>query len=87
MTEGVLVALIAGVFGLLAELLRRGTRDKTAHDAMATQLAEVAATTHETRRDVGGLRAELRAARDRVDYLDRRIDLLGATRPSGKDTP
>lgn len=73
-----MIAMVGGVFGLLAELLRRdsnrGSRDVKAHDAMAVELRGLARAVKVTQRDVGGMRADLRQASARLDRVDSRLD-------------
>lgn len=76
--SAVLVAAVTGVFGLLGELLRReskrGNRDKRAHDDMSTAVEHLTDLVKDTRRDVGGLRGDVRGLTGRVDHLDRQLD-------------
>lgn len=70
----ILAAATAGVFGLLAELLRRSGRDKAAHADMDAKLTDLGELVKDARRDVGGLRGDVRALTARVDRLDQQLD-------------
>ncbi len=71
MSDPVLITVIGGVFGLLVELLRR-TSSRTAGDSKAHALMAEQLTT--LIKDVGGIRADVRALSGRVDHLDTRLD-------------